>query len=236
MEKNESLRSVMAWSVHFFTASGICVLFLALIAAVEMNIAKSFLYLCTATVIDAVDGTLSRVANVTTYGNKIDGGLLDNIIDYAGFVLIPAFIVYQLEMIPGFWGLVACFVILLSSCYQFCQVDAKTEDHYFRGFPSYWNIVVLYLFLYQTGPVFNFLILFLCAVLVFVPVKYVYPSRTRYHKKLMLGLSTVWGVGIFYVLFRGLEQMPVWFSLVSTGMLIVYVGASLMATFRPDRV
>ena len=81
MENKEPMRKGLAWGVHLFTASGICVLFLALIAAVEMNIVKSFLYLCTATVIDAVDGTLSRVANVKTSGKKIDGGLLDNIID-----------------------------------------------------------------------------------------------------------------------------------------------------------
>jgi phosphatidylcholine synthase len=79
-------------------------------------------------------------------------------------------------------------------------------------------------------------VLALCAVLVFVPVKYIYPSRTRYHKKLMLGLTTVWGIGIFSVLLKGVEQMPVWFSVVSTVMLAVYVGASLMATFRPDRI
>lgn len=236
MENKEPMRKGLAWGVHLFTASGICVLFLALIAAVEMDIVKSFLYLCMATVIDAVDGTLSRVANVKIYGKKIDGGLLDNIIDYAGFVLIPAFIVYQAEMIPGNWGLAACFIMLLSSCYQFCQVDAKTDDHYFKGFPSYWNIVVLYLFLYGTGPLFNFLVLSLCAVLVFVPVKYIYPSRTRYHKKLMLGLTTVWGLGIFYVLLKGFEQMPMWFSAVSTVMLVVYLGASLVATFWPERI
>ena len=35
--------------------------------------------------------------------------------------------------------------MVFSSAYQFCQVG-ETDDHYFKGWPSYWNIVALYLF------------------------------------------------------------------------------------------
>src|SRR6266571_3735296 len=31
---------------------------------------------------------------------------------------------------------------LVASAYGFCQKEAKTADHFFRGFPSYWNVVV----------------------------------------------------------------------------------------------
>ena len=60
----------------------------------------------------------------------------------------------------------------------FARRDAKTADHFFTGFPSYWNIVVVYLLAVQTSPALNAALLLALAVLVFVPIRYVYPSRT----------------------------------------------------------
>ena len=42
------------------------------------------------------------------------------------------------------WGGVVAGLPLVASCYQFCRTDAKTDDHFFLGFPSYWNIVAFY--------------------------------------------------------------------------------------------
>ena len=35
---------------------------------------------------------------------------------------------------------------LLASAYGFSQVNAKTPDGFFLGFPSYWNIIAFYLY------------------------------------------------------------------------------------------
>ncbi|MFO7886239.1 MAG: CDP-alcohol phosphatidyltransferase family protein [Desulfobacteraceae bacterium] len=224
---------IYAWSAHVFTTSGVCFLFLSLIAAVDGHFKLAFLYLAVSTLIDALDGFFSRKANVKKHVPGIDGELLDNIIDYTGFVFVPAFIIYKLNLIPGFFGLAACFIILTTSCYQFCQKDAKTKDHYFKGFPSYWNIVALYLFLYQAHPFTGFFIILLCGVLVFIPVKYLYPSRTKFFQKPILVMGTLWGAGIFIVLLlNDIGHPPVWFSLVSTAFFAAYTGASLVATFK----
>ena len=45
--------------------------------------------------------------------------------------------------------------MLLSSAYGFSQEAAKTSDHYFTGFPSYWNIVVFYLVVLAAPPLVN---------------------------------------------------------------------------------
>jgi phosphatidylcholine synthase len=84
-------------------------------------------------------------------------------------------------------------MILLSSAYQFTQTDAKTEDHYFKGFPSYWNVLGLYLFLLGWNPWINLAVVLVCVVLVFVPVKYIYPSRTERNHTVNLVLTWAWG-------------------------------------------
>jgi phosphatidylcholine synthase len=68
---------------------------------------------------------------------------------------------------------------LLSSAYGFAQDDAKTEDDFFLGWPSYWNVFAIYAWLLGTRPAVNAALVALFAALVFVPWKYVYPTRLR---------------------------------------------------------
>ena len=57
--------------------------------------------------------------------------------------------------LPRRWGLAVASVVLLSSAYGFARPDAKTDDHFFTGFPSYWNIVALYLHAAGLPPAVN---------------------------------------------------------------------------------
>ena len=87
------------------------------------------------------------------------------------------------------------FVVLVSSLYGFVSPDAKTADHFFTGFPSYWNVVVLYLMAFRTSPAVNAVVLLVLSGLVFVRIGYVYPSRTpvlkkRFRTPLRIGLPT----------------------------------------------
>jgi len=83
---------------------------------------------------------------------------------------------------------------MVASGYGFCHVEAKTDDHYFRGFPSYWNLVAFYLYCLDLGTLAGTLIVALFAVMVFVPIKYIYPNRTGPLRAVTLTLAIVWGV------------------------------------------
>ena len=97
--------------------------------------------------VDSFDGIIARRAHVKEVLPDFDGELLDNILDFLNYAFVPAFFLSQADLLPGNIGLVGAVLILLSSAYQFCQNDAKTDDHYFKGFPSYWNIMVFYMFI-----------------------------------------------------------------------------------------
>ena len=111
------------------------------------------------------------------------------------YALVPIFLAWWASMLPaGYLGLLVGSVPLIASGYGFAQVNAKTKDHYFIGFPSYWNIVVLYLFILETPVWVNVAVLLFLSVLVFVPVRYIYPTRTPVYQKSTLVLCSIWGV------------------------------------------
>ena len=68
---------------------------------------------------------------------------------------------------------------IVASAYGFSRQDAKTEDGFFLGFPSYWNILAIYLWLFSVGPIGGTIWVVVLSVAVFVPMKYLYPSKVR---------------------------------------------------------
>jgi phosphatidylcholine synthase len=183
----------LAWFVHFYTACGAVAAFLAAIAVVESRYREAFLWMMGATLIDATDGALARVARVNDVLPSFDGARLDDIVDYLTFVFVPILLLYRAGALPAGWALAVASAVLLSSAYGFASADAKTHDHFFTGFPSYWNVVALYLYAAALGPVFNAITLLMLSALVFVRVGYVYPSRTPVLRTTTILLGLLWG-------------------------------------------
>jgi phosphatidylcholine synthase len=129
-------------------------------------------------------------------------------------------------------------IITFASAYQFTQVDAKTEDHFFKGFPSYWNIAVFYLFFWQMSPQTNMIILLLLALMSFVPIKYVYPSRLEFlseNEWLRFGMALItilWGAATAGLLWIYPESNH-FLVAVSMGYLLLYLIISLYRTWVP---
>ncbi len=194
-----------ASAVHLYTASGAVLALLIMVAAFEGDVVKALWLGLAALVIDSTDGLLARRYRVSELLPSFDGARLDDIVDYMTYVLAPVLLLWSSGYLPeGTIGMVIAALPLLASSYQFCQVDAKTEDHFFRGFPSYWNIVAFYAIVFGLGATAVGIILFVCSLLVFVPLRYVYPSRTVAFKKITVALTGLWLVGYAAILF----QMP----------------------------
>ncbi len=166
-----------AYMVHLLTACSAVLGLMSIYAVHENQFLWALWLMGFASVIDAIDGTLARALNVAKVLPHIDGALLDNLCDFIVYVIAPMFFLLAIKILPPGWELIVVSIIVLTSAYQFSQTDAKTSDHFFKGFPCYWNIVALYLFLYQGNPWGNMVILLVLAGLIFVPIKYIYPSR-----------------------------------------------------------
>jgi phosphatidylcholine synthase len=183
-----------AWLVHFYTASGAVLAFAAAIAAIDGRFRQAFLLLIVSTIVDATDGMLARRAGIPGATPGFDGARLDDIVDYLTFVFVPMLILYRAGTLPDAWGILVVAAVLLASGYGFASLDAKTSDYFFTGFPSYWNIVALYLYAAGTTPVFNAVLLLALVAMVFVRIGYVYPSRTPVLRGLTNLLGAVWAL------------------------------------------
>jgi phosphatidylcholine synthase len=227
-ERPNPLRSIAAYGVHLFTATGAVWGLLGILAVFEGNYRMMIVYMIIAMLVDGFDGMLARWADVKKYASGVDGALMDNILDYINYVLVPALFLLKADLLPDSVKLFTACSILLTSAYQFTQTDAKTDDHHFKGFPSYWNVAALYMLLMNLPPWVNFGFLMLFNVLVFVPIKYIYPSRNSYLRQLTLGLTYLYGaIGIWgLMLYPNTPGWIVWASL-------VYVAYYLILSLIP---
>lgn len=190
-----------AWSVHFYTAVGAVLGFLALEAIARDQYALAFFWMAIAAFIDSTDGSLARHFRVRQVIPTFDGARLDDIVDYLNYVVVPVVLAYDSGLVPATTvGRLVCAAPLLASGYGFCQVDAKTEDHFFKGFPSYWNVVVFYQYVLGTPVWFNVATLLVFSVLVFVPIRYLYPSRNPTARRWTIALGSIWAASLFVLL------------------------------------
>jgi phosphatidylcholine synthase len=228
------LRRSCAWAVHAYTATGAVAAFAATIDIVHGNYRSAFLLMVAATIIDATDGLLARLARVKEATPTFDGARLDDIVDYLTFVFVPILLLYHAGDLPLSWDLGVAAVVLLSSGYGFASTDAKTEDYFFTGFPSYWNIVALYLHAGGLPADVNGVILLALSALVFVRIGYVYPTRTPVLRGLTNALCAVWGVMIVAIIWK-LPEVPGLLLIASLFFPVYYTVLSLALNARRGR-
>jgi phosphatidylcholine synthase len=225
---------LQAWLVHLYTASGAVMGLLAAANIFESNYTRALAWLFAATVVDATDGVLARAARVSERLPWFDGALLDNLVDYITYVFVPALLVWQALLVPDAWSIPLCSLMLISSAYGFSRDDAKTDDGLFTGFPSYWNVVALYLYVAHWPQSVNVLILTGLGVLVFVPIRYVYPTRTPFLRPLTLVLAACWAVALLVMIRHAanVSRPLLWVSLVFPA---YYVLLSIAVSVRRRR-
>jgi phosphatidylcholine synthase len=193
---------ILAWLVHFYTALGALVGFFSILAIEQGSFREAFFLMALTVVIDATDGALARAARVKELIPWFDGNLLDEIVDYLNFVIAPCFFLVHADLLPPQDSLWLAVLPLLASAYGFCRTDAKTTDNFFLGFPSYWNIVVFYLYVFQAPLWINAFLIIALSILVFVPIKFIYPSRSpRFHASINI-LGALWGAAVLYMIYR----------------------------------
>jgi phosphatidylcholine synthase len=233
--RTSGVATFAAWMVHLYTATGVAIAFLTVVAVIEGDTVEALWLGLVAMVVDGTDGMLARHLQVKKRVPWFDGALLDNIVDYLTYAFTPMVLLWSAGYLgEGTSATVLAVVPLLASAYQFCRVDAKTDDHLFLGFPSYWNIAAFYVIVLDLQPVSVAIVLLVCAILVFVPIGYVYPSRTDLLRRLTLVLTTIWLASYAVLLVQLPDPSPVWLA-ISLAYVVYYVALSLYLTARRSR-
>lgn len=199
-----TVNHVYAWGVHLYTAMGLVVagaIAYLLVSDDPLRFRDAFLLMAVGIAIDATDGYFARRVRVKEVLPGFDGRRLDDLVDFLNYTCLPLLLIYQADLLPerqSAWLLVP----LVASAYGFCQVSAKTDDGFFLGFPSYWNLVAFYLYVLQPPPWASLTLLLTFAALTFVPVRYLYPTQGGRLNRASTALGAIWGVFLVAVLWH----------------------------------
>tara|TARA_Y100001970_G_scaffold290610_1_gene424987 strand:+ start:1506 stop:2240 length:735 start_codon:yes stop_codon:yes gene_type:complete len=219
---------IAAWAVHGFTGSGAVLGFLAIISILNSDAVGAFLWLGLALLIDGIDGTLARKVDVNKQTPNIDGTILDSVIDYLNYVIIPSLMIYWFQMVPLGFEIILPAGIFLVSLYTFSNLKMKTEDYYFRGFPAVWNIVVLYFFILGTNLYINVVVIIICLILTFIPIKFVHPLRVKELRNITIFVTVIWSATTLKLVTTPTSKI---FMIDSTIIFIMWVSASIYFAF-----
>ena len=220
-----------AWLVHFYTALGAVIGLYTILVIDERNFRLAFLLMSVTVIIDATDGALARAARVKEIIPWFDGSLLDNLVDYFTYVIVPTLLLLRANLLPEQDALCLAALPVLASAYGFCQRDAKTTDHFFLGFPSYWNIVGFYLYALHTPLWINAFLIIALSILVLAPVRFIYPSRAPRFRYQINVFGAIWGAAVLYLIYR-LPNPPQWLLFASLSFPAYYTTLSLWLELR----
>ena len=235
----DALRRFLGWCVHGYTALGMVaagMIAVLLVRGGPADFRMAFVLMVVATIVDATDGTLARKVRIKEAVPSFDGRRLDDIIDYLTYTFLPIGLIWRAGILPaGYepWLILA----LLASVYGFCQVQAKTDDGYFLGFPSLWNVVAIYVYALPFGPWVSLGLIIILAVMTFVPSKYLYPSLPGRFNRFITILGIPWTVALGWVIYRlpispgaTLDPTTLAIAWASLGYPVLYLGASWAIT------
>ena len=220
-----------AWLVHGFTATGIITVFMALVETGAADFRAAMLWLLAAQLIDGVDGTLARRYQVEEVLPQMSGKSIDFVIDFAGYAIVPAFMIYKADLMPDALSLSMAFLILLTSAIYYGKSGMISDNHYFVGFPVMWNMVAFYLiFIFPFPPYGHAVLIIVLAALQFAPIKFAYPSRTRRWRPATLLFSVLFVLSVTGLLwwYPDYPAILYWGTLISLGYFGVFAA---VATF-----
>jgi len=228
------IEKVLAWSVHLLTASGLVAGFMAILAINEKAWRGAMLWLVLALVIDGIDGTFARIFRVQEVLPQMNGKTMDYIIDFATYAIIPAYFIYQAGLIAPPFNLPCIIVILLVSALYYSKEGMVSDDNYFIGFPVMWNMVAFYMFfVFSFSSTVNILAVLFFAVLHFVPIKFVYPSRVKHFRRLTILITVILILDFAVVLwFHPVKYY--WLSAIANIAALYYGGMAIYNTWLEE--
>ncbi|MBD3625343.1 MAG: phosphatidylcholine synthase [Rhodobacteraceae bacterium] len=225
---------IKAFAVHLLTASGAALALMAMLAAGRGDWPMMFLWLLFALVVDGIDGPLARKVRIEKHAPQWDGVLLDLIIDYLTYVIIPAYAMVEAALIGPGWSLAAGLMICCTGVIYFADTRMKTRDNSFSGFPGCWNMVILVLFAVDIGSWGAMLLMIAIALMQFFPLKFVHPVRTRRWRPANLAAMAAWSGAAVWEAWTSF-QAPSVVSVILVGSSLYLFAAGILQQALPQR-
>lgn len=227
--------ALSGYALHVMTASGAAAGLLALQAVIDNNVRGALLWLLLCQVLDGLDGPIARKIDVVFNAPRVDGYVLDLIVDYLTCVVVPVALMVRLNMLPSeFQTLIAAMVLLLSALW-FARTDIETEDHWFNGFPAVWNLAIPTYLIFDLSQQQVAVITVLLAISQLTNIKFPHLVRVVKWRQITLPFGVIYTLTLFILSWNYSNRAGVQSSMAADLVMIafpIYIGAiSLLRTF-----
>src|SRR5208282_1238479 len=173
--------------------------------AIDRDFPRCFAWLGLALIIDGVDGPFARAARVTETAATINGVVLDLVVDFLTYVIVPVVALWRSDLMPtpvAFWiGL----IVVVASALYFADTRMKTRDHWFRGFPALWNVFVFYLFVLRPPWLASAALTLAATAAMFAPVVFVHLLRVMKFRAATIAATFAWAALACDAIYEGLH-------------------------------
>ncbi|CAN2176501.1 PssA Phosphatidylserine synthase [Candidatus Nanopelagicaceae bacterium] len=220
------------------TASGAVAGLLALQAVIDNNIRGALIWLVICQVLDGLDGPIARKIDVVIHAPRVDGYVLDLIVDYLTCVVVPVALLVRLQILPPEFQTLIAGLILLMSALWFARTDIETEDHWFNGFPAVWNLAIpTYLVLDLSQNTVAIVTLILCFSQLTM-IKFPHIVRVKAFRFITLPFGVLYIANLFYLSWSYSNETGIHHQLLSEivmSIFPIYVGAiSIWRTMKSE--
>lgn len=228
------------YAIHTLTASGAVVGLFALQAIFDGDIRMALVWLLISQILDGLDGPVARRFDVTVHAPRIDGNILDLVVDYVTCVIVPIAFMAQTEMLPEKSQTALAGFMILFSALWFARTDLETPDNWFNGFPAAWNLAVPTMFLANVSlEVVQIVFIILC-ISQLTNLQFPHIVQSVWMRKITLPFGVLYLANLAYVSFNydnvsGIELGPI-----TGGLLFLFpiyaLGIGLIKTVKDYRV
>lgn len=238
MATSEKISKRAGYALHVMTASGAVAGLLALQAVIDDNIRGALIWLVICQVLDGLDGPIARKIDVVIHAPRVDGFILDLIVDYLTCVVVPVALLIRLQLLPQEFQTLIAGLILLMSALWFARTDIETEDHWFNGFPAVWNLAIpTYLVLDLSQNTVAIVTLILCFSQLTM-IKFPHIVRVKAFRFITLPFGVLYIANLFYLSWSYSNETGIHHQLLSEivmSIFPIYVGTiSIWRTMKSE--
>jgi phosphatidylcholine synthase len=210
------------WALHIFTASGVIFAMIALQAVIDGRIRDGLLWLLLCQVIDGIDGPLARRIDVKIHVLKIDGNILDLVVDYVTCVIVPVAFLATTDLLPKNLEAALITLILMTSALWFARCDQETDDFWFNGFPASWNLVIPSFILLNTSQTQVLIFTIGFALLSLTDFKVPHLTKVRHLRSVTFPLAIIYLLSLTYLSWNYGESLNSQSKMLAQSILIAF--------------
>jgi len=187
------------YAIHSLTASGAVLGMLALQSIFNNDVRSALIWLLASQVLDGLDGPIARRFDVVVSAPRIDGHVLDLVVDYVTCVVVPIAFMIHFKMLPEHFEIALAGLTFLFSALWFARTDLETEDSWFNGFPAAWNLAVPSLYVAHATPTQVAIVIFVLCISQLTNFQFPHIVKSEWMRKVTLPFGILYLVDIAYI-------------------------------------